>query len=585
MDHSQGIALLQQKLGQDVIHKPEELLRLATELDSMPLAMAQAAAYIRRRAPLCSVRQYLDKLGSKTTRTEVLDHSLPDLQRDRDAENCIMRTWHVSFEHIRQQKSSAADLLSLMSFFDRHAIPGALLYNRKRKWTANPEPKSRSRPSVRLSLRSFFSRQGILNAWARKERDEQRTGSERDLGARSKSGNGVVVNASLTVKGSTPNLHDDIQLLRDYSLVTIVAGSDTFEMHRLVQLATQDWLKVHGSFERWGRQSMINLDKACPWVDYENWDVCQTLLPHVLAALKVELSNEHALLRQASIFSKGARYTIEAGAYTDGQKLGEKALKIREALLGPEHRDTISIMQRLGVVYQFLEQTERSESVLSEGLTRAERLFGGDDEFTLDCMYCLAPTYAQMGKLVEAEALHRKVLQRYRKKFGEEHRETLVAADELALTLSDRGRYSEAEDLHHRVLGIATKICPAGDPDILRAQYNLATTYYQTARYEEAVKLFEEVLLGESELLGSDHPDTLKSMDWLSFTLYKLGRRRSALDLLRDYADKSERKLGRHHAETIRSYKRLKVWEAECGPDETSGDGIDTKSSNGNGGV
>lgn len=38
-------------------------------------------------------------------------------------------TWQISSEHIRSLRRSAADLLSLMSFFDRQGIPG---------WVLNP---------------------------------------------------------------------------------------------------------------------------------------------------------------------------------------------------------------------------------------------------------------------------------------------------------------------------------------------------------------------------------------------------------------------------------------------------------------
>ena len=53
---------------------------------------------------------------------------------DREAQNSIMLTGHISFEHVRQTRQSAADLLSLMSFFDEICIsftkssPGANWY-------------------------------------------------------------------------------------------------------------------------------------------------------------------------------------------------------------------------------------------------------------------------------------------------------------------------------------------------------------------------------------------------------------------------------------------------------------------------
>jgi hypothetical protein len=53
-------ALLRKKL-RDVDERDDSIATLATTLDHIPLALVQAAAYIRERAPRCSVRQYLEE--------------------------------------------------------------------------------------------------------------------------------------------------------------------------------------------------------------------------------------------------------------------------------------------------------------------------------------------------------------------------------------------------------------------------------------------------------------------------------------------------------------------------------------------
>ena len=43
---------------------------------------------------------------------------------------------------------------------------------------------------------------------------------------------------------------DDIQVLLDYSLISkIDVHTKAFAMHRLVQLATRDWLEKHGQLK------------------------------------------------------------------------------------------------------------------------------------------------------------------------------------------------------------------------------------------------------------------------------------------------------------------------------------------------
>ena len=104
-----------------------ELLRM---LDYMSLAITQAAAYISQRAPRTTISKYLHNLHkSDGERASLLNKDVRDSRRDGRASNSIITTWQISFEHIRQTRPSAAQLLSLMSLFDRQGIPESLLNN------------------------------------------------------------------------------------------------------------------------------------------------------------------------------------------------------------------------------------------------------------------------------------------------------------------------------------------------------------------------------------------------------------------------------------------------------------------------
>ena len=63
MDAAAAHTLLRKKLGDEASAEGinGNVDELAAALDHMPLALAQAAAYIRRRAPRCSVQQYLEQ--------------------------------------------------------------------------------------------------------------------------------------------------------------------------------------------------------------------------------------------------------------------------------------------------------------------------------------------------------------------------------------------------------------------------------------------------------------------------------------------------------------------------------------------
>ncbi|KAJ5682791.1 hypothetical protein N7462_005956 [Penicillium macrosclerotiorum] len=132
MTESQALTLLEIKLGNLAKEESkDDIVKLAKELNFLSLAMVQAAAYMKQRAPRSSVTQYLgDFQRSDHRKVKLLDYEAGHPHRDLEASNSILTTWQLSFDLIRQTRPSAADLLGLMSFFDRHRIPEALLQSR-----------------------------------------------------------------------------------------------------------------------------------------------------------------------------------------------------------------------------------------------------------------------------------------------------------------------------------------------------------------------------------------------------------------------------------------------------------------------
>lgn len=70
MDDSGAISLLQSKLGNQ--DNPEDLAHLAFGLGNLPLALTQAASYIRQRRPKFSVQMHLQRLEAERTSQESL---------------------------------------------------------------------------------------------------------------------------------------------------------------------------------------------------------------------------------------------------------------------------------------------------------------------------------------------------------------------------------------------------------------------------------------------------------------------------------------------------------------------------------
>ena len=235
MDKADGLALFERKLGWHEDGK--DVVELAALLEFMPLAIVQAAAYVSQRALRYSVRQYLqDFRRSDRKRTSLLNCDSEQLRRDREAKNSILVTWQISFDHIREIRPSAADLLSLMSFFDRQRIPEALLRSRDEQRSSRQDQKERNDDNYA-------------------DIDTGYSDDDKDSASQSSAGN---------------TFEDNVLALRNYSFISVNIDGTTFEMHGLVQLATREWLKAHKQQERWKQQFIKNLDAELPTGEYEN---------------------------------------------------------------------------------------------------------------------------------------------------------------------------------------------------------------------------------------------------------------------------------------------------------------------------
>ena len=167
---------------------------------------------------------------SDQKRTELLEYTDDQLEGDRDAEKSILKTWHIIFDYIQNQRPSAAVLLSFMSFCDPQEIPDILFQ--------------------------------MING------DE----------------------ATLSDSNMFETFQEDQLMPERFSLISLPSQS-TSSMHALVQLGKQYWLKVQEKLEMRAVQYVNQLNANLPWEDFARY---QKLLPHATKTLNQEsLSHTH----------------------------------------------------------------------------------------------------------------------------------------------------------------------------------------------------------------------------------------------------------------------------------------------------
>ena len=110
----------------DLTHDEAAIFELLTDLECLPLAITQAAAYIYCNS--VSVKEYLRLArGTDHELVEIMSEEIRDHARYKQAASAVARTWLVSFNRIAREDTVAADLLQYMCCMEWKAIPHSML--------------------------------------------------------------------------------------------------------------------------------------------------------------------------------------------------------------------------------------------------------------------------------------------------------------------------------------------------------------------------------------------------------------------------------------------------------------------------
>lgn len=422
---------------------------LSSRLEHLPLALAQAAAFIQENTmTICDYLRLLDK--SERHLIDLLGEEFETVSRDSETSRAVAETWILSFEKIQEQNPLASELLSLMSLFDRQAIPLV-----------------------------FFS--SYIEGQEGQEVDE------------------IELTKALGV-------------LKAFSFIS-QNRDNGFDMHRLVQLVTQKWLVKRGNIRRFAEEAVRVVGKAYPFGDHEHRAICSALMPHVYAVLKQEGSGSDGdILARAALLHCTCGFLLYQGQWKEAEALELQVVEARKRVLGEEHPDTLVSMSNLATTYRSQGRWKEAEAIELQVVEVRKRVLGEEHPDTLASMGNLAATYQSQGRCKEAELLALQVVEARKRVLGEGHPDTLKSINNLAATYYYQGRWREAESLEVSVLKTRERVLGEEHPNTLTSMYNLSYTWKSQGRFNDAVEMIQKCLNLQQRVLGPDHPDTADTL-------------------------------------------------------------------------
>ncbi|MEZ0263815.1 MAG: tetratricopeptide repeat protein [Phycisphaerae bacterium] len=269
--------------------------------------------------------------------------------------------------------------------------------------------------------------------------------------------------------------------------------------------------------------------------------------------------------RRAQLQATLAHTYLTLGLNRQSIPLLEKARDYGLATFGPEHPDTLMVMNNLATSYCNAGRRDEALKVREEVLALRRKVNGPEHSFTLIAMNNLAFSYFDFGRRDEALKLREEVLALSRKVDGPEHRNTLAAMTNLALSYFDAGRRDEALELREELLPLARKALGPEHPDTLGGMTNLASSYDDAGRIPEAVKLQEQSLALKRRALPPSHPYFAAALNNMARLYGKTGRKDEALKLREEFLTLASKVSGPEHPDTLGAMTNLANCYDEAG--------------------
>ncbi|HEU5376807.1 MAG TPA: FxSxx-COOH system tetratricopeptide repeat protein [Ktedonobacteraceae bacterium] len=494
----EGVQLLLRR-AQRFEHASDELINCAGDivvaLDHFPLALDQAGAFLEETG--CSFADYLDLYQSH--RRQLLAERG---KQATDYPHSVATTWSLSLQKVHQANPAAAELLELCSFLAPDRIPEELLRDGAAFWS----------PALQQAVADPL-------LWQRLIAD-----------------------------------------LLKYSLVKRLVEEHLLSIHRLVQAVQRD--RMEGKVQRQYAERVIRaIHVVFPKnpQDLISWPQCLRYLDQAQICYTWIEHYGFVSAESAEVLNRAGLYLWRHALYSLAKPLYQRALTIREQVLGTDHSDTATSLNNLAHLYQEQGKYPDAELLYQRALATREQILGVNHPVTAQSLNNLAELYRAQGKYMEAEPLHKRALAIREQALGAKHPDTAQSLNNLALLYQSQGKYAEAEPLHKRALAIREQVLGINHPNTAKDLSNLAELYQAQGKYMEAEPLYQRALTIQEEALGANHPDTAQGLNNLAILYQRQSKYAEAEPLHKRALAIREQMLGANHPTTAMDLNNLAI--------------------------
>lgn len=240
----------------------------------------------------------------------------------------------------------------------------------------------------------------------------------------------------------------------------------------------------------WAKRVILAVHLVFP--EHATWPRCERLVPHALLAARYIQTDQIINEEAGRLLFETAPYLQARARYTEAEPLYQRALHIREQVLGYKHPDVASALNNLALLYYQQGKYVEVEPLFQRTLHIREQQLGPDHPLMAYSLNGLANLYGEQGRYTEAEPLYQRALVLREQGLGEIHPETAETLPDLAAFQERQGNRQEALALYQRTLTIREQVLGPEHPKTNETRLRL-TALSQSLHQEVPAPLQEDI--------------------------------------------------------------------------------------------
>lgn len=576
----EGMELLVHRAGRQEASEEErnEALNIVIALDSFPLALDQAGAYIEETG--CGFADYLSLYQQKRQALLARRGKQASLYPDS-----VATTWSLSFQRVEQANPAAAELLRLCAFLSPDRIPEELLVQGAEHWpallqegVADPLAFNQLVEDLlayslvkRLTDEHLLSVHRLVQVVQREMMGpiEQSRWAERVIHGvhalfpadpRATSATWPVCLRYLEQAQACDGLIEQYQLELPAASALLERTGIYLHEHASYALAEALFKRALHIRERLPESepdqvASVLTNLARLYRDQSKYEQAEPLYLRAMRTVEESLGPEH--VQVASVLASLGYLYLEQGRYEQAEFLYLRALRIAEESLGPEHVQVANVLNNLAILYKYQGKDEQAEFLYLRSLRIEEESLGPEHPHVVGTLTNLAILYKNQEKYEQAEPLYQRALSIHEKTLGPEHPHIARVLANLAGLYHKKGQYEQAEPLYQRALRLTEGSLGPEHPHVAIVLNNLAELFCVQKRYEQAEPLYQRALRIREESLGSEHPRVASVLANLADLSRAQGQDEQAESLYQRALAIQQPRLGLQHPDTVKSLAGL----------------------------